>query len=127
FNDNSIDPARWSADRVSGPVGVSFAEQSAHLEMLSMTGSPDQSMIFHDSKLAPPYNQTWNVSVGAYNLVDINTSPSARLGLPVSSPGLDHTTGIALKADDGFRRLQGFDGESFGPDFLDGPPDDLAN
>jgi hypothetical protein len=127
FNDNSVDPAKWAPDRTSGPAGISFAEQFGRLELLSTSSDLNQSFIFHDALIAPRYEGAWQVSVDVHMLLDVNTSPSARVGLAVFSPGLNKATGMLLKADDGGRRLQGYDGQSFGPDFWTGIPSALAD
>ena len=127
FNDNSADPTKWATDRTSGAAGISFEEQSGRLELLNTSNDLNQSIVFRDALLTLRYDETWQVIVDAHMLLDVNTAPSARVGLVVFSPGLNNATGMLLKADDGARRLQGYDGSGFGPDFWTRPASELAD
>jgi hypothetical protein len=127
FNDNSADPTKWATDRTSGPAGIGFKEQSSRLELLSTSSDLNQSIVFRDALIPLRYDETWQVVLDAHMLLDVNTAPSARIGLVVFSPGLNNATGMLLKADDGARRLQGYDGSSFGPDFWKRPASQLAD
>ena len=127
FNDNLADPTKWATDRTSGPAGISFKEQFGRLELLNTSNELNQSIVFRDALLTLRYDETWQVIVDAHMLLDVSTAPSARIGLVVFSPELNNATGMLLKADDGARRLQGYDGSSFGPDFWTRPASQLAD
>ena len=95
--------------------------------MIRTSSNGTQAIIFRDSLMNLHYNETWQVTVDAYMLVDVNTQPSARVGFAVFSPGLTNVRAILLKADDGARRLQGYHGGIFGPDFWTRPSSELAD
>lgn len=128
FNDNVIDSSRWNPDLTSGPAGISLVEQNGRLELLSSFQSLSQQLIFKGSTLALPYNSNWSVSAEVHNLLDVHTGPSARMGIIVSGSNVSDTIGILLKADNGGRRLQGYNGAvPFGPDFWIRPINELSD
>lgn len=126
FNDNIVDPTKWVIDRVSGPPGIRFVEQSGRLELLNTSNDVNQSVVVRDSSLALTYDKSWRVTANVSMLLDVDLDPSARIGLIIASP-LSQVTGIFLKADSSSRRLQGYDGASFGPDFWTRPAFELSD
>lgn len=129
FDDEIVDPAIWGSDTVSGPEGISFAEQGGRLDLLSTSSDLSQSRILRRSVIPLHNDGNWSISVEVHNLLDVHSDLSARVGLIVLAPNDTSYAGILLKVDDPARRLQAYIDTfpGFGPDLWPGPADALED